>query len=514
VIEIGKKAPDFVLPATHGDLVSLVELTRRGPVLVVFVEKDCPTSRMTLERLDVLSEPFATAGGSIVAIHQDATEIASATMRRAHADYLALCEAPPFEISEAYDVATVPTAYLISEEGRVVDSVEGWQAEGFNRIAVLVAESGNDGELGRVTAEPPALKPGCASKNRLPPETWAAASSGVSSFDEMEDMFERGWTDGLPVVPPTRERVEAMLGGNDPGHSLGVVPPGTGELTLARLASCAVLAGCRPDYFPVVRAAAEAMLDPAFNVHGMTNTTHTSSPVVMVNGPVRERIGMNFGINAMGGWARANATIGRAVRLVIGLTGHGAPPELDRSGLGQPGKISFCFAENEEASPWESLAVTRGFSPDDSVVTLYCGDAPFSVSDHYSQGPEEVLYTIAQAGAAAFSPNFYPLAAETVFVVSREHARTFSEAGWSKRDVAERIVEASKKRVGDLRRGEQGPFSPAMADDEILAKWTSPDEVVIVVTGGPAGRFSAILPPWVGYGLGSTMVSRRVEEDA
>ena len=159
------------------------------------------------------------------------------------------------------------------------------------------------------------------------------------------------------------------------------------------------------------------------------------------------------------------------------------------------------------------LPTGRGFEPNDSVVTLYCGDAPFSVSDHYSQTPEDVLHTIAQAGAAAFSPNFYPLAAETVFVISREHARTFSEAGWSKRELAERIVEASKKRLGELRRGEQGPFSSAMGDDEVLAKWTSPDEVVIVVTGGPAGRFSAILPPWVGFGLGSTMVSRRVEED-
>lgn len=514
MIEIGDKAPDFVLPATYGELVSSVELTRRGPVLVVFVEQDCPTSRMTLERLECLAEPFATAGGAIVAVHQDPADVAVGTMRRAHASYPALCESPPFETAEAYDVATVPTAFLVSAEGRVVDRVEGWSSDAFNRIAARVAEGGKDAELGRVTDEAPLLKPGCASKNRLPPETWTAASVGDGSFDEMEDMFERGWTDGLPVVPPTRERVEAMLGGNDPEHSLGVVPPGTGELTLARLASCAVLAGCRPEYFPVVRAATEAMLDPEFNVHGMTNTTHTSSPVVIVNGPVRERIGMNSGINAMGGWSRANATIGRAVRLVIGLTGHGAPPELDRSGLGQPGKISFCFAENEEASPWESLAVTRGFDPSDSVVTLYCGDAPFSVSDHYSQTPEDVLYTIAQAGAAAFSPNFYPLAAETVFVISREHARTFSEAGWSKREVAERIVEASKKRLGDLRRGEQGPFSSAMGDDEILAKWTSPDEVVIVVTGGPAGRFSAILPPWVGFGLGSTMVSRRVEEDA
>jgi len=514
VIEIGTKAPDFVLPATHGGLVSLVELARLGPVLVVFVESDCPTSRMTLERLAALTEPFSSAGAAVVAVHQDSREVATVTMRRAKADYPALCESPPFEISEAYDVATVPTSFLVGQDGKVVDRVEGWSAEDFNRIAVRVAESGKDAQLGRVTLDAPTVKPGCSSKNRLPEEFWSESDAGHGSFDEIEDMFERGWTDGLPVIPPTRERVDRMLGTRDPARSLGRVPPGMGELTMHRLAACAVLAGCRPEYFPVVLAATEAMLDPAFNVHGMTNTTHTSAPVVIVNGPIRQKISMNADINAMGGWNRANATIGRAVRLVIGLTGHGKPPELDRSALGQPGKISFCFAENEEASPWESLAVTRGYDCNDSVVTLYCGDPPFSVSDHYSQGAEAVLDTIAMAGAAAFSPNFYPLAAETVFVISREHARTFDEAGWSKSEVAERIVEASKRRVGDLRRGEQGPFASGMSDDEMIAKWTSPEEIVIVVTGGAAGRFSAILPPWVGFGLGSKIVSRRIEEES
>ena len=432
-------------------------------------------------------------------------------MRRAGAGYAALCEGPPFETAEAYGVSTVPTAFLVNGEGRVVDSVEGWSAEDFNRVAACVAEARHGSELGRVTGEAPATKPGCSSKNKLDPSAWSAYSTDAG-FDEMEDMFERGWTDGLPVVPPTRERVRNMLGGRDPQQSLGPMPPGMGELTLERLAVCAVLAGCKPEYFPVVRAAADAMLDPQFNIHGQTNTTHTSGPVVIVNGAVRDRIGMNYGINAMGGWNRANATIGRAVRLVVGLTGRGAPPELDRSALGQPGKITFCFAENEEGSPWEPLSVTRGFEPGESVVTLYCGDPPFSISDHYSQGAESVLDTIAMGGAASFAPNFYPLAAETVFVISREHAATFAAAGWSKAEVAERIVAASTRPVRELRRGEQGPFSAAMGDDETLAKWTSPDEVVIVVTGGPAGRFSAVLPPWVGFGLGSKITSRRVEE--
>lgn len=512
MIEIGTKAPDFILPAVYGDLVSLVELTRRGPLLLVFVEEDCPTSRMMLERLEPLCAPFASASATIAAIHQDPPETATRTMRRAHASYLALCEAAPFDTSSDYDVATVPTAFLIDAEGRVADAVEGWSCDDINRISQWVASRGVDADLGRVGDEHPRLKPGCVSKNRLDPELLAVAAVSGGGFDEMEDMFERGWTDGLPVVPPTRERVESMLGGRDPDLSLGPVPPGMGELTLTRLACCAVLAGCHPSYFATVVAAAQAALDPAFNVHGLTNTTHTAGPVIIVNGPVRERIDMNCGINAMGGWNRANATIGRAIRLMVGLTGRGKPPGLDRSTLGQPGKISFCFAENEAMSPWEPLSLTRGFEPGQSVVTLYCGDAPFSVSDHYSQDPEDVLLSISMAGSAVFSPNVYPVAAETVFVISPEHARTLAAAGWSKREVAERIVEASRRRVADLRGGEQGPFTAAMSDDDELTKWTSPDEVVVVVSGGYAGRFSAILPPWVGFGLGSTMVSRAIQE--
>ena len=511
MLEVGDRAPDFLLEAVHGGLVSLVELTRSAPALVVFVSEECPTSRMTLERLEALREPFAAAGATLVAIHEDAADVAAETMRRCGATYLALVEPAPFGTAEAYGVRTVPTTFLIDENALVQAAVEGWNRAELQALAERVASRKPSGPAPLLTAEPPAMKPGCGSKNTLDVATVAAMES--SSFDEIEDLFERGWTDGLPVVPPTRERVRRMLAGRDAARSLGPVPPGMGELTLERLASCAVLAGCKPEYFPIVIAAAEATLDPAFNIHGMTNTTHTCGPVVIVNGPVCDRVGMNSGINAMGGWNRANATIGRSIRLMVGLTGNGAPPGLDRSTLGQPGKISFCFAENEQASPWEPLAVTRGFEPGDSVVTLYCGDAPFSVSDHYSRDPEDILFTIATAGAAAFSPTVFPIAAETVFVIGPEHSRSLAGAGWSKRDVAERIVEVTKRQVKDMKRGERGPFVAGLPDDTWLPKWMSADEVVIVVTGGHAGRFSAILPPWVGYGLGSKMVSKRIQED-
>jgi peroxiredoxin len=511
VLTPDSKAPDFSLTDTDGRAVSLASLTAMGTTLLVFVEEDCPTSRMSLSRLQSISEGLADAGVSIVAIHQNDAATSSRTMRRCRADFAALVEEQPYAVSSAFDVATVPTAYLIDRDAKVLRAVEGWCTDDFNDIADAVASDAGVAAV-HLGDEAPRLKPGCASKSALDPSLWATPDTDVE-FDVVEDLFDRGWTDGLPVVPPTRERVDRMLDGRNGATSLGPVPPGMGELTLERLASCAVLAGCHPSYFPVVRAAADAVLDPDFNLHGMTNTTHTSGVVLFVNGPIRAHIGMNSGINCMGGWNRANATIGRAIRLVSGLTGSGRPPKLDRSTMGQPGKISFCFAENEEDSPWDSFSVTRGFSSETSTVTAYCGDAPFTVSDHYSQAVEDVVATIGLAGAAIFSPNVFPIAADTIFVLSLEHARMFASAGWSKAEVAQRIYDVASRRAGDITIGERSPFHSMMAADDIVSKWTGPEQIHLLVSGGPAGRFSAILPPWVGFGLGSTMTTRAIGEN-
>ncbi|MFN2427739.1 MAG: peroxiredoxin family protein [Candidatus Binatia bacterium] len=511
MIQPGQDAPSFSLESPGGDWKSLWRLVEHGPALLVFVEADCPTSRLTLERLESAREPLARAGASLVAIHEDALEVAEQTMRRCRAGFLTLAEPEPYAVSESFGVRTVPTAVLVGADRTVKRVIEGWSHEDYVDVlaeAARIERAEAEGWL--APAAPPLVKPGCGSKNTLDPALRASVSSASSSFDELEDMFDRGWTDGLPVIPPTRSRVRAMLGDHDAAASLGQVPPGMGELTLERLAACAVLAGCHPTYFPVVKAAAEAVLDPEFNLHGVTNTTHSCAPVVIVNGPVRTRIGMNAGMNCLGGWNRANATIGRAIRLMTGLTGRGTPGSLDRATLGQPGKISLCFAENEEQSPWEPLAATRGVAEGRSSVTVYAGDGPTTISDHYSRDPTDTLASIAVAGGAVFSPHFFPVGGQTVFVICVEHARMFAEAGWSKAEVAARIVEASKRRVGDMRRGDQGPFAAALDDDAVLAKWMSVEEVVLVVAGGEAGRFSAVLAPWVGFGLGSSMVTKEV----
>ena len=196
---------------------------------------------------------------------------------------------------------------------------------------------------------------GLRSRPRSRAASPAAARAGRTrrsgGLDELEDMFERGWSDGLPVVPPTPERVEAMLGGRDPALSLGPVPPAHGEATLERLAACAVLAGCRPAYFPVVRAAAEAVLEPGFNAHGIAVTDTARRPILVVNGPVREPLGINGGMGALGPGTRANMTIGRALRLLLTLTGGARPGGLDRSTLGHAGKLGSASRRTRRRAP-------------------------------------------------------------------------------------------------------------------------------------------------------------------
>ena len=372
------------------------------------------------------------------------------------------------------------------------DSVVGWDHEAYERL------------LGRaLPGEEPRWKPGCASRAVY---DWSEAEG----LDELEDMFERGWTDGLPVVPPTEERVEAMLGGRDPTRSLGTVPPALGEATLQRVAACAVLAGCRPAYFPVVVAAVEAALDPAFNLNGQAVTTQPAGQVIVVNGPVREVIGLNSDIGALGPGFRANMTIGRALRLVVTLTGGGYPGRLDRATLGQPGKLSSCIAENEEASPWEPLHVERGLPAASSAVTLVAADAPLSISDHRSRTPEHLSATLGWSAAATWSPFWWPLAAHSLYVVCPEHADLFRAHRWDKKRVREAIYAAVERPARELRgAGETTERVLAAAADEPIPRWDDPGRILLVVAGGPAGRFSAVLGPCLG--LEAAAVTKEIE---
>ncbi len=499
-------APALAVRGTGLGEVTIGGLTAGGCALLLFVNEECPTSAMAMRRLGPLCPAWEKAGLTSTAVFEDPLEVAVRVARRLGWAGRAASEDPPYETSRAYRLVSVPTAVLVDRAGMIAGTVTGW-----DHVA-LVALIGRAGallgtELPVPEATEPLLKPGCSAKAAIDPEL-AAAMSAPADADGIEEMFERGWTDGLPVVPPTPERVEAMLGGLDGSVSLGLVPPDMGEATLERVAACAVLAGCRPAYFPVVVAAAQAALDPAFNLHGQAVTTQPAGQLVVVNGPVRAAIGLNSGMGALGPGFRANLTIGRALRLLVTLTGGAMPGKLDRATQGHMGKVGFCVAEDEEVSPWEPLHVERGFQSSQSVVTVVGSDAPLSISDHRSRTPEDLAWVLAWAAASAWSTNWWPLEEPSVFVICPEHAEMFRAAGWTKPQLRQFMFEAVHKPAGELRRGETTPFVHAADPAAQVAKWASPEAIVLIVAGGEAGRYSAVLGPCTG--MGSQIVSREV----
>ncbi|HEY2790222.1 MAG TPA: TlpA disulfide reductase family protein, partial [Gaiellales bacterium] len=365
VVAPDTSAPAFALPSTGAGRVSLGDLLGGGATVVMFVTDDCPTCELALRRL-------AGADAPIAVVCESGPAAAARLAQRTGFGGPMLAEPPPYDTSRAYGLEAVPTTVAIGAGGEVLGAVVGWDVTALGALLRI-----------DLAPEPPLRKPGCAAKSTYDAVQLAADAAG--SDDDPEAMYELGWTDGLPTVAPTPERVAAMLAGRDPRLSLGPVPPGMGEATLERVAACAVLAGCRPEHFAVVAAAAEAMLRPEFNLHGQAVTTQPAGQIAVVNGSVRRAAGLNSGMGALGPGARANLTIGRALRLLVALTGEGMPGRLDRSTLGQPGKVGVCLAEDEERSPWPPLHVERGFAPGASAVTLFAGDAPLSISEHRSR---------------------------------------------------------------------------------------------------------------------------------
>jgi len=255
--------------------------------------------------------------------------------------------------------------------------------------------------------------------------------------DDIEDWFERGVTDGLPVVPPTRERVERMLSGMSRPRDMLVaeVPPNCGRATVEKLAVNAVMAGCRREYFPVVLAVVEAACDPAFNLHGQSGTTNAASPLIIVNGPARRRLHINCGAGVFGPGSRANATIGRALRLIMINLGGTRAGEISMSTFGHPGRYTYCIGEHEEVSPWEPLHVERGHRREESTVTLFSGEGPFTINDHLSRTAPQLVASLGWSAAGVWNHKSFPLYGDTLWVIGPEHAKTIAAEGWSKQDV-------------------------------------------------------------------------------
>lgn len=338
-------------------------------------------------------------------------------------------------------------------------------------------------------------------------EGLAGASAGrvPEGVDLVEWYYEQGWSDGLPVVPPTPEKVAAMVTalGGEPGYVEARVPPRWGSLTREVLAVNLVMAGCLPCYAPVVRAAVLALCDPHFNLNGIQATTHVAAPLLVVNGPIRQEIGMNAGHNVFGSGNRANATIGRAIRLILLNVGGGRPGELDKSTLGHPGKYSYCIAENEEASPWAPYHVDKGYSPDDSTVFVIGAEAPHSVTNHVADDPEGILDSVASA-MSTIAHNNAVSSGSCAVVISPEHAATIAAKGWTRNDVRSYLWLYSGNSFGAIsfnhRYGKvynrNLPRWYRREPDARIPIVPTPDDIHLFVAGGEAGRFSAFIPGW------------------
>ena len=339
------------------------------------------------------------------------------------------------------------------------------------------------------------------------------------NLDLVEHYFEQGWTDGLPVVPPTPEKIAAVVAalGGEADFIECKVPPRWGALTREVLAINMVMAGCKADYAPVVRAAMLALTDQRFNLNGVQATTHMASPLLIVNGPIAAEIGMNGGPNAFGSGNRANATIGRAIRLILLNVGGGRAPDLDKCTLGNPAKYTYAICENEADSPLAPYHVEQGFRSDQSTVFVIAAEAPHSVTDHQCNDPEGILDTMCSAMSTVAS-NTAVLSGHCTVALGLEHARTIAEAGWSRADVKNYLWMHSGNRFEAISRGHRY----GRVYNRNLPKWykreadsripivEGPDRIHLFVIGGHAGRFSAFIPGW---GHMSTPVIRPVLDE-
>jgi hypothetical protein len=314
----------------------------------------------------------------------------------------------------------------------------------------------------------------------------------------IEAYFERGWTDGLPVVPPTEKSIAAMLAGAGlrGDETIGEIAERGVVVGAEKLAINAVMAGCRPEYLPVVVAAIRGLCHPHFAYHGPASSTGGSAMVLIVNGPIAGRLGVNSGNNAFGQGTRANATIGRAVRLVMMNVMNTRPGFLDRATLGNPGKYSFCFAENESAHPWEPLHVERGYRPLQSAVTVYASNSLCPVYNQLAAEPEPLLRCFADALCNLGTPNLRGFN-QSLVVFAGEHADTLRRSGWSKRDVRGFLMEHARRTVADLKRAGRRPGEIEPGDDTTWKRaFERPEDILIVCAGGQAGSWSACLPGW------------------
>ena len=329
------------------------------------------------------------------------------------------------------------------------------------------------------------------------------------SIEEIYNTFyEYGWTDGLPIIPPTEERVRWMLSGSsrDAQEVVAVMPPRQAEATVEGIAINAVLAGCKPEYLPVVITAVEAITEEKFKLLGVQTTTHPCGVLIVVNGPIARKLEINSGGNALGPGNRANATIGRALNLIMVNIGGGIPGQIDKSTQGSPAKYTYCAAENEPASPWQPFHVERGFHPEDNAITVFAAEGPHNINDHDSTTGEEILKTIAATMATSGNNNFTFFSGEPILILGPEHAMTIAGDGFSKEQVKDFIVQHAcvpREAVSDehIEYRRKSPDRYGQYIDSKLIPLAKREDIVVMVMGG-TGRHSCFIPT---FGLNNSV---------
>ncbi|KIN65657.1 Thiol-disulfide oxidoreductase domain protein [Sulfitobacter noctilucae] len=503
------------------------------PSLICFVKEDCETCNTAAPVLDAFNKAYGSEI-DVLLIAQSGDE--NATFAARHSLSMPVLDDTSCKIAFAWDIESVPSVFWTDAKGQAKTTFEGFIRADWEALSADISDQTGQPAAQIDWESLPAWRPGCGSKH-LDPAIYdklkaEAEDSPIrarkidiaSSDDEAEFMFDQGFSDGLPLVPPTPERVMRMLAGThrDPQELVATVPPNMGEATVEKIAINAVMAGCKPEYLPVVIAAVEAVCTDAFNIHGVTATTMGAAPVMIVNGPIRAQIGMNAGLGALGAGNRANATIGRALRLVVRNVGGASTGGVERSTMGNPMKFTMCFAENEERSPWEPLHVERGFKAEDSVVTVFAmTSGPTLIVDQTSRTPDAISGSLGRGLEGVFLPTFRNLPVDAVLVVCPEHLDTLTRDGmYSKQQLRDRIQEVTAGTGGEVKsdgalRQDAKPgaatgtgVTPASGQNP---KFASTDYIHIVVAGSDAGKFSSAFHGWATGEVGSISVSKKID---
>ncbi len=488
--------------------------------LVAILQTDCPTCRLITPYLNALAE-----AAPVSAISQD-SEPDTAEFARQMSVRFPLTRDPDFALSKRFGVVTVPTLYVLDENDRVLRQEPGFDKNALNEIAALLHLS----PVATPFDGAPPSKPGCTSRHLESPsgapsapalDVYATRGDSASQIHIDEDEFEycfRVFKDALPVIPPTPGRVEKMLHaacmqGRDPREIVARVPPCYGAATVEKIAANAVMAGCVPEMMRVLIPLARAVADERFNAHGVQATTHFAAPLIIVNGPVRGELAFHSRQNVFSNVARSNSTLGRALQLMLLNLGGARPDAIDMSALGNPGKFSFCIAENEEENPWQPLHLDNGLARDQSAVTLFAGEAPHGVSEHNARTARGVLKAISYALATVWSYRAC-MNSEALVVLAPEHVRTIHRDGFTKENVRDFLFENTGIPLrcydGDPGEGvaQRALYQQITIDGEpCYQKFRAPQSIKIVVAGGTAGKFSAVLGSWAAGPRGSQMVT-------